>query len=146
MTRIIIAAVLATPPAAAEPCPIEAPALARLRAEHAAMDRAGVACLRALDGARGERDRCRAEAAAELDRMARELAEAGARLDAAAVPPPGPVVRPWALVGIGGLVAAGGALGASAAGADTEGSIIAAAGAAAGAALLAAALTWAGAL
>lgn len=98
------------------PCPIEAPALARLRAEHAAMDRAGVACLQALDAARADRDRCQVAAEAALDDLARELAEASAQLDAAGAalaaplpPPEASAGRPWALVALGGVVVAGAA-------------------------------------
>lgn len=97
----------------APPCPIEAPALSRLRSEHAAMNAAGVACLQALDETRAERDRCGVASAEALDHMARDLAEAGAALDAAQralaapVPPPAGASRPWALVALGGVAAAG---------------------------------------
>jgi hypothetical protein len=123
--RLTLAALLLASTAAAQPvspadtfapCPIEAPALARLRSEHAQMNAAGLACLTALDAARADRDRCHVAADAALDDMARDLAEAGAALDAAqaalAAPVPAPVVeggRPWALVGLGGAVAAGAA-------------------------------------
>jgi hypothetical protein len=124
---------------AAPPCPIDAPALARLRSEHAQMNAAGLACLQALDGARSERDRCNVAAATAADACARDLATAAASLDAAqaalAAPVPEPAQRrPWALVGFGGLAAAG-AAGAAVA---FDAGALEAAGAGIGAALVAA--------
>lgn len=139
MTRAAFALLASTAAAyAAPPCPIEAPALARLRSEHAAMDAAGLACLTALDAARSERDRCTVAAATAADAFARDLASGAASLDAAQTAlalrvEPG---RPWALVAIGGAVAAG-AAGAVVA---LEGGAVEAAGAGLGAALVAAGL------
>lgn len=124
---------------AAPPCPIEAPALTRLRSEHAQMNAAGLACLQALDGARAERDRCTVAAATAADACARDLASAAAALDAAQAALAAPVPdrapgRPWALVGLGGVAAAG-AAGAVVA---LEGGAVEAVGAGLGAALVAA--------
>lgn len=150
MTRCALTLLALAAMARAEPpaCPIEAPALARLRAEHAAMNAAGVACLSALDAARVDRDRCITRADAAVADLARELAEASAQLDAAAVAlvAPVPAARPWAFVVVGGGVAAAGGAVAHLAGAEARDVLLAAAGSAAGAALLTAALAWAGAL
>ena len=128
---------------AAPPCPIEAPALARLRSEHAAMNAAGLACLTALDAARAERDRCTVAAATAADTFARDLASAAASLDAALAAPVPAKRRPWALAAVGGAVAAG-AAGAVVA---LDGGALEAAGAGLGAALVAAGVvavvTWA---
>lgn len=110
MTALALIAALLVPPA----CPIEAPALAKLRAEHAAMNAGGLACLKALDATRAERDQCHVAAEAALDDLARELAESAEALDAAgaalAVPvPQAEPGRPWALVGLGGLAGVAGA-------------------------------------
>lgn len=152
MTRVTIAALLLASTAGAKPapCPIEAPALAKLRSEHAAMNAAGVACLQALDATRAERDRCSIGASEALDDMARDLAEAGAALDAAhvalatPVQPPPSGLRPWVLVAASGALAGGVAMGARAMDLEAEGMAIATAGAVAGATLLALAFQWAG--
>lgn len=150
MTRAALAFAVGVGAAhAAPPCPIDAPALDRLRSEHAAMNTAGLACLKALDAARAERDQVALAATQALDDLARELAASAAALDAAqaalAAPAPEPAQgRPWAFILIGGTVAAGATAGAHVADLDTLGSVSAVAGAVAGAALISAAIAWAG--
>lgn len=134
--------------AAPPPCPIEAPALARLRAEHAAMDAAGVACLDALDATRAERDRCTTLAVGRLADLAGAAAAQVDHLEAltqALDRPPEAVAtaRPWALVGLGGALVAGTAVGASALGASTSEMAGATLGAAAVGAAVAMVVTWA---
>jgi len=135
---------------AAPPCPIDAAALERLRSEHSAMNAGGLACLKALDAARAERDQVALAATQALDDLARELAASAAALDAAqvalAAPVPEPAQgRPWAFILIGGTVAAGGALGAHVADLDAPGRVSVVAGVVAAAALISAAISWAGA-
>jgi hypothetical protein len=114
------------------------------------MNAAGLACLKALDAARAERDRVALAATQALDDLARELAASAAALDAAQAALTAPVVaprepgRPWAFILIGGTVAAGGALGAHVADLDAPGSVSAVAGVVVGAALISAAISWAG--
>ena len=151
MTRAALAFVVVVGAAhAAPPCPIDAPALERLRSEHAAMNAGGLACLAALDAARAERDQVALASTQALDDLARELAASAAALDAAqaalAAPMPEPAAgRPWAFILIGGTVAAGGALGAHVADLDMPGRVSAVAGVVAAAALISAAISWAGA-
>jgi hypothetical protein len=134
---------------AAPLCPIDSATLDRLRSEHAAMNAAGLACLKALDAARAERDRVALAATEALGDLARELAESAQALDAAqaalAAPAPAQVQgRPWAFILIGGTVAAGATIGAHVADLDTLGSVSAVAGVVVGAALISAAISWAG--
>jgi hypothetical protein len=138
-----------SPADALPPCPIDAATLDRLRSEHVAMNAGGLACLKALDAARAERDQVVLAATQALGDLARELAASAAALDAAqaalAAPMPEPAAgRPWAFILIGGTVAAGAALGAHVADLDTLGSVSAVAGVVVGAALISAAISWAG--
>lgn len=150
MTRAALAiAAVAGAAHAAPSCPIDAPAIERLRSEHAAMNAAGLACLRALDAARAERDEVALAATQALDDLARELAASAAALDAAqaalAAPAPEPATgRPWAFILIGGAIGSGAALGAHVADLDAPGRVSAVAGVVAAAALISAAISWAG--
>ena len=150
---VVVGAARAEPVSPADtfaPCPIDAAALERLRSEHSAMNAGGLACLKALDAARAERDRVALAATQALDDLARELAASAAALDAAQAALTAPVVaprepgRPWAFILIGGTVAAGGALGAHVADLDAPGRVSAVAGVVAAAALILAAISWAG--